>query len=110
VNGKYQGACFLFRRGLGAVNRLTFGPDGKLYFARVNRGWGGGGLGDGLARLEFTGRTPLEIHDVHLRRDGFELRFTKPVAAMKQADAEHAPKFVLEQYGYHHWETYGSPH
>ena len=109
VNGKYQGACFLFRRGLGAVNRLTFGPDGKLYFARVNRGWGGGGLGDGLARLEFTGRTPLEIHDVHLLRDGFELRFTKPVAAVKQADAEHAPKFVLEQYGYHHWETYGSP-
>jgi glucose/arabinose dehydrogenase len=109
VNGKYQGACFLFRRGLGAVNRMAFGPDGKLYFARVNRGWGGGGLGDGLARLEFTGRTPLEIQSVHLLKDGFELKFTKPVAEQKSPAADQAPKFALEQYGYHHWATYGSP-
>ena len=106
VAGRYQGACFLFRRGLGAVNRMTFGPDGKLYFARVNRGWGGGGLGDGLARLEFTGRTPLEMHSVGLKKDGFEIRFTKPVAAGSGATAT---AYRLEQYGYRYWKTYGSP-
>lgn len=106
VNGRYQGVCFLFRRGLGAVNRMAFGPDGKLYFARVNRGWGGGGLGDGVARLEFTGRTPLEMATVHLLRDGFEIAFTKPVAEER---AGRVPAFQLEQYGYNHWEKYGSP-
>lgn len=106
VAGQYQGACFLFRRGLGAVNRLTFGPDGKLYFARVNRGWGGGGLGDGLARLEFTGRAPLEMQTVHLLHDGFEITLTKPAAAGVGQDAK---AYGLEQYGYHYWKTYGSP-
>jgi glucose/arabinose dehydrogenase len=106
VGGELQGACFLFRRGLGAVNRLAQDADGKLYFARVNRGWGGGGLGEGLARLEFTGRTPLEMHSVHLLNDGFEVRFTKPVAPGAGDDPA---KYRLEQYGYHYWKTYGSP-
>jgi glucose/arabinose dehydrogenase len=106
VGGEYQGACFLFRRGLGAVNRLAQDADGNFYFARVNRGWGGGGLGEGLARLEFTGRTPLEMHSVHLLEDGFEIRFTKPVAAGVGDDPT---KYRLEQYGYHYWKTYGSP-
>lgn len=106
VNGKFQGTCFLLRRGLGAVNRLTFGPDGRLYFARVNRGWGGGGLGEGLARLEFTGRTPLEIERVHLKRDGFVLHFTTPLAA---GEGDSADDYALRQYAYNYWETYGSP-
>lgn len=107
VQGRYQGACFLFRRGCGAVNRMTFGPDGALYLARVNRGWGGGGLGEGLARLSFTGRTPMEIERVHLvGRDGFELTFTKPLA---EGAGGKPGDYTMEQYGYHYWQTYGSP-
>lgn len=106
VNGRYQGTCFLFRRGCGAANRLAFGPDGKLYLARVNRGWGGGGLGEGLARLEFTGRLPLEVHSVRLLSDGFELRFTKP---LDEGEGAAPADYKLEQYTYHHWQTYGSP-
>ena len=106
VNGRYQGACFLFRRGCGAANRLAFSPDGKLYFGRVNRGWGGGGLADGLARLEFTGATPLEVHSIHIQPDGFELRFTKP---LEEGEGIKPADYKLEQYTYNHWSTYGSP-
>lgn len=106
VEGRYQGACFLFRRGCGAVNRLAFGPDGRLYLSRVNRGWGGGGLGEGLARIEFTGRLPMEIQSVHLHADGFTLRFTRPLASSCGDNPDH---YRLEQYGYRYWSTYGSP-
>jgi hypothetical protein len=107
VNGKYQGTCFLFRRGCGAANRLAFGPDGRLYFSRVNRGWGGSGLADGLARMEFSGRLPLEILSVHLIDEkSFELKFTKPLA---EGSGELIKEYSLEQYGYNYWEKYGSP-
>jgi hypothetical protein len=106
VNGQYQGACFLFRRGCGAVNRMAFGPEGRLYLTRVNRGWGGGGLGSGLARLEFTGAIPLEVLSIHLESDGFELRFTKPLA---EGSGEQAADYRIEQYRYENWDQYGSP-
>lgn len=107
VNGRYQGSCFLFRRGCGAVNRMTFGPDGRLYLSRANRGWGGGGLGDGMARIEYTGRVPLEIHSVHLLGPGgFELTFTQPLA---EGSGDDMADYDLEQYTYHNWATYGSP-
>lgn len=106
VQGEYQGACFLFRRGCGAVNRMAFGPDGRLYLSRANRGWGGGGLGEGLARLEYSGKLPFEIHSIHLRPDGFQIRLTKPIAN----DAVLQPQDVrIEQYGYNNWSNYGSP-
>jgi glucose/arabinose dehydrogenase len=107
VNGEYQGACFLFRRGVGAVNRMTFGPDGKLYLARASRGWGGGGRGEGLARIEFTGDTPLEIERIHLLPDGFEIRFTSPLAPFDLTRI--AREIHLEQFRYEYWEKYGSP-
>lgn len=106
VDGQYQGACYLFRRACGAANRLAFGPDGKLYLARVNRGWGGGGLGDGLARIVPTGAVPLEILAMSARPDGFELSFTKPLA---KGVGQRPEDYHLDQYTYHHWKTYGSP-
>lgn len=106
VNGEYQGACFLFRRGVGAVNRMTFGPDGRLYLARASRGWAGAGRGEGLARLEFTGRTPLEIESINLLQSGFAIRFTRPLTdeALTQAT-----ELTIEQFRYEYWEQYGSP-
>src|SRR5690606_6124183 len=106
VRGEYQGACFLFRRGCGAVNRMAFDSQGRLYLTRVNRGWGGGGRGDGLARLEYSGKLPFEIHSVHLQPDGFVLQLTKAVAS----GVELTPKDVqIEQFGYNNWSNYGSP-
>lgn len=106
VAGEYQGACFVFRRGCGAVNRLAFGSTGKLFLTRANRGWGGGGRGDGLARLEFTGRIPMEILSVKLQSDGFAIQFTKPLATEVELTAK---DIQIEQFGFHYWATYGSP-
>lgn len=81
VNGVYQGAAFPFRSGFQCgVNRLTFGPDGSLYVGQTSRGWGSvGGKPYGLQRLRYTGELPMEIHNVSLTPDGFDLTFTKPV-------------------------------
>ncbi len=106
INGEYQGACFLFRRGVGAVNRMTFGPDNRLYLTRASRGWGGGGRGEGLARLEFTGEIPLEIQSMRLLPDGFELHLTLPLA--KNTESELGAT-QIEQFRYEYWERYGSP-
>jgi glucose/arabinose dehydrogenase len=106
VNGVYQGACFPFRAGFQCgVNRLAFAPDGTLYVGMTNRGWGSiGGSPYGLQRLVYLGETPLEILRMNLTKDGFELTFTKPLAADTSAIS-----FSLESYTYNYWSTYGSP-
>ncbi|MFO0807302.1 MAG: hypothetical protein U0746_01625 [Gemmataceae bacterium] len=108
VNGRYQGACIPFRSGFQCgINRLVFGPDGKLYAGQTNRGWGSvGGRSQGLQRLEYTGALPFEIHTVKLTRDGFDLAFTKPVDAMS---AEAASAVSVASHTYNYWSTYGSP-
>src|SRR5690606_11158774 len=60
VKGRTQGACFEFRRGFASgVNRLEFAPDGSLFVAQTNRGWGSvGGQPHALQRLVYTGQVP----------------------------------------------------
>jgi glucose/arabinose dehydrogenase len=106
IDGEYQGACFLFRRGVGAVHRMTFGPDGRMYLTRAARGWGGGGHGEGLARLEFSGNAPLEVRAVRLLAEGFELEFTAP---LNDAAARLVGEIRVEQFRYEYWGNYGSP-
>ena len=109
VEDEYQGACFQLRRDVGSANRLAFAPDGTLFVGLTNRGWGGAPPGDGLARVRFTGRTPMEIASVRLAADrsrGFDVTFTLPLAA----DETPTPAQVrLEQYDYASWWDYGSP-
>lgn len=83
VDGEYQGACFPFRRGfLCGVNRLLFDADGSLLTGQTDRGWPSlGGQHEGLQRLVWTGAMPFEIERMTARPDGFELRFTQPLAA-----------------------------
>ena len=106
VRGEYQGACFMFKRHVGSASRIAFAPDGTMIVGRTNRGWGGQSPASGLGRLRPTGKTPLEIHTVHLIQKGFELRLTKPLAndcRPKLAD------FDLVQYDYNYWWEYGCP-
>ncbi len=108
VNGRYQGACFPFRRGFDCgINRLAFAPYGSLYAGETNRGWGSlGGKPYGLQRLVWTGVTPFEIHTMKLTKDGFDLTFTKPL------DGDSAKKleaYSLQSFTYNYWSTYGSP-
>jgi glucose/arabinose dehydrogenase len=107
-NGRYQGACFPFRGGFGSgIVPVRFGKDGSLFVGGTNRGWGSRGTKPwAVERLVWTGKTPFEIHEMHLKPDGFELTFTKPI------DPEAAGK--VESYGmktftYIFRAEYGSP-
>ncbi len=107
VGGEYQGACFLFIEGGGlrrGNNRLAFAPDGSLYIAQVSRLWGG--TGEGLQRVAWTGKVPMDVLMMSLTTDGFELTFTKPV---DPGSAASPSVYSLQHYYYLYHAKYGSP-
>lgn len=108
VGGRMQGAVFLFRQGFHCgVNRLCFAPDGSLFVAETNRGWGSlGGQPHGLQRVVYSGQAPFEMHSMVVTPEGWDVTFTHPV---DRKIAEVAKTWFLESYTYHHWATYGSP-
>ena len=108
VNGRYQGACFPFRAGFkSGTLALQQAPDGQLYVGETNRGWGSRGPKPfALERLQWTGVTPFEVHEMRARPDGFELTFTQPV---DKATVENAASYELQTYTYIYQGAYGSP-
>lgn len=109
VNGEWQGAVWPFAKGfLSGVNRLSFGPDGKLYVGGLkNVSWAASAPRDySLERVGFTDQMPFEIKEVHALRDGFDLFFTGPVQA---ASAGNAENFDVRQFTYLYHQPYGSP-
>ncbi len=108
VDGKYQGACFPFRKGFDSGSlALDYATDGSLYVYGTDRGWGArGGKPYALQRLVWTGRTPFEIHEMRAKPDGFELTFTEPVDT---ASAANPASYTLETYTYIYQSDYGSP-
>ena len=107
VHGQYQGACFPFRRGFAtAVLRLAQGTDGSMFAGLTNRGWSSlGSASYGLQRLVWTGKVPFEIKEMRARRDGFDLRFTKPVDAESASDPM---SYSLQSHTYTYSSRYGS--
>ena len=79
VGGTLQGACVPFFDGKGlrmGNNRLTFAPDGSLWVGQTDHGWAGA---EGIQRIVFTGKTPMDIYNMNLTTSGFDLTFTLPV-------------------------------
>jgi glucose/arabinose dehydrogenase len=106
VQGDYQGAVFPFRSHVGSAVRVVFAGDGTLFTGFTDRGWGGQPPADGIGRIRWSGKVPMEMRTAHLLQDGFEIEFTKPLAA----GAAIAPEQVeLVQYDYDWWWEYGSP-
>ena len=106
VGGTWQGACFPFIEGRGLRKgniRLAFSPNGDLYVAQTSRIWG---IGEGLQRVAWTGRTPMDIQEMRLTESGFDLVFTKPV---DPATAALAADYSLFHYYYRYHGEYGSP-
>jgi hypothetical protein len=120
VDGHYQGACFPFREGFasGALaveivdSRLAAGPAGRaspvaMFVGSTNRGWGSRGPKPfALERIDWSGRTPFEIHEMRARPDGFELTFTEPVNREAASDVG---AYKLTTYTYIYQAPYGSP-
>ncbi len=106
VNGTVQGAVTPFFNGGGlraGNHRLAFAPDGSLWVGQIHLAWAGG---EGLQRLRWTGRTPLEVQHVALRPGGFLLRFTHAIDA---ASVPPAAAWKIRHYGYKYHADYGSP-
>jgi hypothetical protein len=100
VDGAWQGAAFRFLDGEPrGPQHAAFGPDGHLYVSCLT---------DGLVRVRWGKRVPMEIHHVSLRRDGsgFTLHFTKPLAL--QADVS-PQAFRVRRWYYPYGIRYGSP-
>jgi glucose/arabinose dehydrogenase len=106
VQGQWQGAVWPFRQRIGSLVRVRFAPDGTLLGGMTNRGWGGVPPADGLCRIRWTGKVPLETQEVKLLQDGFQLRFTQPLAADCTPTTASC---TLTQYDYDWWWEYGSP-
>jgi len=107
VNGLYQGAMFPFLEGFKSGNiALRLSDDGNLYTSGSDRGWGArGGLPYNFERVNWTGKTPFEIHEMRALPDGFELTFTQPIDKASATDAA----FKMEAYTYIYQKAYGSP-
>lgn len=106
VNGIQQGVVIPFRSGFqsGLIGgRLT--PEGQLFTGGSDRGWGArGGKPYCFERLEWTGKTPFEIHEMRARPDGFELTFTQPVDTNSAGDTA---SYSLRAFTYAYREQYG---
>ncbi|MEM7316973.1 MAG: hypothetical protein AAF497_27900, partial [Planctomycetota bacterium] len=97
-----------FREGLATgLLACQFTPKGDLIVGGTNRGWPVRGPKEfALQRLDWTGVTPFEIHEIKARPNGFALRFTKPVDPESAADLT---GYELQTYTHVYQQGYGSP-
>lgn len=109
INGEYQGAVFRFSQGVEAgVNRLVWGPDGKLYVGGIgsNGNWHHKQKKFGLERLAWNGEVPFEMHAVESRAKGFTITFTTPV---DRAMLEDRSRYAIQSWRYEPSASYGGP-
>ncbi|MFY9342443.1 MAG: hypothetical protein WAT39_08130 [Planctomycetota bacterium] len=105
VGGRWQGACYPFRRGLKCgITRVLWGERGSLWCGLTNRGWGSLGQSEhGLQRLVWRGVEPFELLEVKATAAGFRLSFTAPVDPTTAV----AASFAVRSWTYDHHEEYG---
>ncbi len=110
VDGQYQGALFRFTQGLEAgVNRIIWGPDGKLYIGGVGNPGNWGHVGKnwfGLQRMTYTGDPVFEMLAIRAQSDGFEIEFTEPLA---EGVGEQTSDYSITQWLYRPTVDYGGP-
>ncbi|MBK8096243.1 MAG: hypothetical protein IPK26_04005 [Planctomycetes bacterium] len=107
VDGRWQGACYPFRRGLKCgMTRVQWGTDGSLWCGMTNRGWPSVGPEKwGLQRLVWRGVMPFDLVEVTATRGGFALKFSAPLAAATLVPAS----FAVQSWTYDHHSDYGCP-
>jgi hypothetical protein len=108
VNGQYQGACIPFRQGFASgCLPLLMAREGSLFVGGTNRGWGSRGSKPfALERLDWTGKVPFEIDQIHARPHGFALTFTQPIDPKTATDPK---SYRMSTYTYIYQSSYGSP-
>lgn len=106
VNGIKQGVVFPFR--LGFASGLIGGRmdrEGRIFCGGSDRGWGArGGKPYCFEKLEWTGKLPFEMHEVHAKPDGFEITFTQPIDPQTAGDVK---SYSAREFTYAYREEYG---
>lgn len=105
VDGVLQGAAvpLLDDQGLRkGNNRMAFAPDGSLWVGQNASGWAGS---EGIQRIVYTGKVPMDVLEMSLTQRGFDLRFTRPVAADK---VQKRSNYEIVSYHYNYHKEYGS--
>src|SRR6185369_17930793 len=70
-----------------------------------DRGWGAkGGKPYCFERVDWNGKVPFEIHEMHAKPDGFELTFTQPVDPATAGDVK---SYSMREFTYAYREEYG---
>ena len=111
VNGEDQGCVVPFARGMSSgVMRPVFLPDGSLLVGQTGRGWqSNGGSQDKLQQIVWDGKTvAADIQSATAAKDGFKLRFTKPLSKDVTNEAL-AANFKISSWFYTNDPSYGSP-
>ena len=106
VNGIKQGVVFPFRAGFksGLIGG-RMDEEGRVFVGGSDRGWGArGGQPFCFEKLEWTGKTPFEVHEMRARPDGFELTFTQ---ALDPATAGDVKSYSMREFTYAYREQYG---
>lgn len=108
VNGRWQGACFQFRKGFASgVLRMEWGLDGSMFVGQTSRGWSAKGPAPfALQRLVWTGEMPFEMKHLRAKSDGFEITFTLP---LDPESAKKAESWEVSSFTYKYHKEYGSP-
>ncbi len=109
VNGIKQGVVIPFLKGFksGLIGGRMDDAHGQIFAGGSDRGWGSkGGKPFDFERVNWTGKVPFEIHEMHAKPDGFELTFTEPVDATTAANPA---SYSMREFTYLYRAEYGGP-
>lgn len=108
VQGHWQGACIPFLEGFDSGSLgLEFTDNGKMFVGGTNRGWGSRGRKPfAVERVDWTGKIPFEVHEMHVKPEGFELTFTHDVDPQTVGNVD---SYKMTTYTYIYQSAYGSP-
>ncbi len=105
VGGTTQGAVVPFFDGSGldgGNHRMTWGPDGDLWVGHTHLEWAGG---EGIQSISWKNETPMEVQNMTLTENGFDLTFTRPV---DRSTAENPDHYAFKRFYYRYHRKYGS--
>ena len=110
VNGVWQGACYPFREGLATgIMNVEFSPKDQLVaggFTTTSQWPVRGTEPFALQRIDWNGVVPFEIREIHIRKDGFNITFTRPV---QPETAARPDAYSITTFNHVYHAGYGSP-
>jgi hypothetical protein len=107
VQGEVQGAVVKFMQGFqSGVLRLKIDQKGRMWVGQTSRGWPTKGQKFfGMQRVDWNGKTPFEIQNIQLKKEGFLISFTETY----DPSSLNLNEIEIESWWYDYQPNYGSP-